>query len=106
MEEIIKLKPIFKTKIWGGNNLKKEFDFPIQSENVGEAWIISAHPEGDNQIINGKYKGMTLMPPKFHGKNVPPVITNQFGGILKIRLFVETRPIIFHGFSIVPSSLI
>lgn len=40
--------PVFKKNIWGGNRLKKEF-FSIEEdvEGVGEAWIVSAHDNGD-----------------------------------------------------------
>lgn len=58
--EIIRLKPIFKQTIWGGNKLKEEFNYPIDVKNVGECWGISAHENGDCIIIGGKYNGMKL----------------------------------------------
>ena len=58
--EIIKLKPIFKQMIWGGDRLKNEFNYPIDLDNVGECWGISAHKHGDCLIYNGKYAGMKL----------------------------------------------
>jgi mannose-6-phosphate isomerase class I len=42
----------------GGTALQKEFGYEIPSENTGECWAISAHPNG--MIVNGPYKGMTL----------------------------------------------
>ena len=38
------LKPIF-LKIWGGNKLN-QFNYDIPSEQTGECWGISAHPNG------------------------------------------------------------
>lgn len=54
------LKPVFKERIWGGTALQKEFGYEIPSENTGECWAISAHPNGPSIIENGPYKGMTL----------------------------------------------
>ncbi|WP_160725038.1 mannose-6-phosphate isomerase, class I [Bacillus sp. USDA818B3_A] len=54
------LQPVFKERIWGGTALQKEFGYEIPSENTGECWAISAHPNGPSVIENGLYKGMTL----------------------------------------------
>lgn len=56
---IIFLKPIFFDKIWGGNNLRTEFNYET-SNSCGECWGISAHKNGTNIIKNTKYKGKTL----------------------------------------------
>ncbi|MDG0843994.1 class I mannose-6-phosphate isomerase [Staphylococcus equorum] len=53
------LKPIFHEKIWGGNRLK-ELGYDLPSDCIGEAWGISAHPNGKCEILNGPYKGQTL----------------------------------------------
>ena len=58
--EILFLDRIFLEKIWGGNRLKTYFDYPIDSENIGECWTVSAHPNGDCKVINGVHKGKTL----------------------------------------------
>ena len=60
MNEIIFLQPVFKEAIWGGNKLRKIYDYDISSETTGEAWCISAHNSGDCKITNGLYKGQTL----------------------------------------------
>lgn len=54
------LKPIFMYRIWGGTKLKENFNYEIPSENTGECWAISSHENGDCEILNGKYKGLTL----------------------------------------------
>ncbi len=58
--KIIKLEPVFKQMIWGGNRLKQEFGYSVDMDNVGECWGISAHENGDCVIANGEYAGMHL----------------------------------------------
>jgi len=58
--QIIILKPIFKSKIWGGNKIKKMFSYTIDECNIGECWGISAHANGNCKIQNGQFKGWTL----------------------------------------------
>ncbi len=57
---IIKLKPVFKQMIWGGNRLKHDFGYYIDMDNVGECWGISAHENGDCVVAKGKYAGVHL----------------------------------------------
>lgn len=60
MKNILFLKPVFKTMIWGGNKLATEFGYTIPSDNTGECWAISAHRNGDCEIRNGEYSGKSL----------------------------------------------
>lgn len=61
MESIIFIKPNLKDKIWGGRRLESEFGFDLPTSNIGEAWLISAHPEGPTEIIfPDKYAGLSL----------------------------------------------
>lgn len=55
------LKPVFKEMLWGGQNLKKDFNYDIPFENTGEAWVTSAHPNGPTIIENGRLAGKTLI---------------------------------------------
>ena len=57
---IIKFQPIFFDKVWGGDDFKRLYDYPT-GENCGEAWGISAHPNGSSIVRNGEYKGRTLL---------------------------------------------
>ncbi|MET3697478.1 mannose-6-phosphate isomerase type 1 [Bacillus oleivorans] len=59
-KEPIFLKPVFQERIWGGQKLKTEFHYDIPYEQTGEAWVISAHPNGPSVIINGPLAGKTL----------------------------------------------
>lgn len=54
------LKPLFMYRIWGGTALRDKFNYEIPSKNTGECWAISSHENGDCEIINGKFQGMTL----------------------------------------------
>ncbi|MGX6443845.1 mannose-6-phosphate isomerase, class I [Neobacillus sp. K501] len=54
------LKPVFKERIWGGTALKDEFGYSIPTDQTGECWAISAHPNGPSVIENGPYAGMAL----------------------------------------------
>ncbi len=58
--ELFFLEPIFKEMPWGGNNLETKFGFESDLKNIGEAWCISAHENGDCLIKNGQFKGYKL----------------------------------------------
>lgn len=58
--EPIFLQPVFQERIWGGKKLRTAFNYAITSETTGEAWVISAHPNGPNRIANGPLEGKTL----------------------------------------------
>jgi mannose-6-phosphate isomerase len=60
MKNILFLKPVFKTMIWGGTKLATEFGYEIPSDSTGECWAISAHKNGDCEIKNGEFQGKTL----------------------------------------------
>ena len=49
----IKLAPVYKKAIWGGERLGKE-------AGTAEAWLLTVRNDGMNIIDNGEYKGMTL----------------------------------------------
>lgn len=60
MEELIRLKPVFKEMIWGGNKLRSDFHYDIPSDTTGECWAISAHENGDCLVDGGTYNGKKL----------------------------------------------
>ena len=45
--KILKMRPIFQEKLWGGNRLDTVFGYEIPSDHTGECWAISGHPGGD-----------------------------------------------------------
>lgn len=58
--EPIFLQPVLQERIWGGKKLKEAFAYDIPSNQTGEAWVISAHPNGPSIIENGPLQGKTL----------------------------------------------
>jgi mannose-6-phosphate isomerase len=52
--------PTYHQRIWGGIRLRTLFGYPIPSEQTGEAWVISDHPNGRTAIANGVYRGKTI----------------------------------------------
>lgn len=57
MADILFLRPVFKEMIWGGNQMRESFGYEIPGDHTGEAWIVSAHPQGDCEILNGIERG-------------------------------------------------
>ncbi|MFY0802958.1 mannose-6-phosphate isomerase, class I [Peribacillus frigoritolerans] len=60
MKHPIFLQPVFKEKIWGGTALRDIFHYKIPSQNTGECWAISAHPNGQSVVSAGEFKGLSL----------------------------------------------
>src|SRR5699024_4519401 len=60
-KEPIFLSPVYKERIWGGQNLKKEFDYDIPFEKTGEAWVISALRNESSIVKNGPLANKTLV---------------------------------------------
>lgn len=54
MGHILWVEPVFKEMIWGGNQLKEKYGYAIPSDQTGECWAPSAHPNGDNTIKEGE----------------------------------------------------
>ncbi|KAF0227308.1 MAG: mannose-6-phosphate isomerase type 1 [Erysipelotrichaceae bacterium] len=57
---LYKLAPVFKEMIWGGSKLKTDFEFSFTSNQIGEAWVISAHQNGDCLFTTGEFTGQAL----------------------------------------------
>lgn len=59
-KEIILLDPVCTHNIWGGTKLREDFGYPIEGDDIGECWGISAHPNGDGTVRSGAFAGMKL----------------------------------------------
>ncbi|WP_057913675.1 mannose-6-phosphate isomerase, class I [Peribacillus muralis] len=57
---ILKLKPIFQERIWGGRKLETDFNYSIPKGPIGECWGISAHHHGESVVEEGEFKGEVL----------------------------------------------
>lgn len=52
-------RPLFKERVWGGQRLRQFFPH-LPTGRVGEAWVLSDHPQGPTPVENGPYAGRTL----------------------------------------------
>lgn len=57
---ILKLKPVFKSKIWGGTKLKNLFHYQTEEPNIGECWGVSAIPGSESTIVSSPFDGWSL----------------------------------------------
>lgn len=57
---VLKLKPVFQERIWGGRQLETEFAYDIPKGKIGECWGVSAHPNGMSVVLSDKFAGKTL----------------------------------------------
>lgn len=58
--DILKLNPIFKDYIWGGNRLKDDYGFETGFDKTAEGWMLACHKDGMNTIVGGEYDGKEL----------------------------------------------
>ena len=56
----IKLNPVCKEIIWGGNRLKNEYNKKSDLSNIAESWELSCRQDGMNKIVGGEFDGKTL----------------------------------------------
>ena len=56
----IKLQPVFKEIVWGGNRLKNDYGFKSDLNNIAEAWMLCARNDGDNVVVNGEFEGRSF----------------------------------------------
>ena len=55
---IVKLDPAFKDNLWGGTKIRDVYGKKCDYDVIGESWELSAHPDGQSRIAEGRYKGM------------------------------------------------
>lgn len=56
----IKLNPVFKEIIWGGNRLKTEFNKVSDLKNIAESWELTVRDDGMNTISGGEFDSLTM----------------------------------------------
>ena len=61
MQKVLMLEGKFVDKIWGGERLREDFAYDIESDSVGEYWAVSAMEEFPSLIINGGLAGEDLI---------------------------------------------
>ena len=55
-EPIVKLAPVYKEYLWGGNHLKERFG-KDSANDIAECWELSAHSHGVSKIADGEMEG-------------------------------------------------
>ena len=58
--EILKLNPVFKDYIWGGNRLHDDYGFETGFDKTAEGWMLACHKDGMNTIDGGEYDSRAL----------------------------------------------
>ena len=56
----IKLNPVFKDYLWGGNKLVSEYNKKCDLKKVAESWELSVHKDGESIVADGEFKGLKL----------------------------------------------
>ena len=56
----MKLRPVTKEILWGGNRLKERYHKTASFEKLGESWELTIRPDGMSIIDSGDYTGMSL----------------------------------------------
>ncbi len=56
----LRLSPVFKDYLWGGERLKTEYHKQTDQSPLAESWELSCHPDGTSRVLNGPLQGYTL----------------------------------------------
>ena len=57
----LKFRPIFKERIWGGQQLKKVFGKNLPTDvKIGESWELADLPDDKSEVVNGPLAGRTI----------------------------------------------
>ncbi|MBQ9389688.1 MAG: class I mannose-6-phosphate isomerase [Synergistaceae bacterium] len=95
-----RLKPVYKNYLWGGKNLIDLWGKTPDSETLAESWELASHPDGDNVIVDGELKGLTLseavrkfpeiVSPKFKSDETFPIMVKLIDA--KKPLSIQVHP--------------
>lgn len=56
----VKLNPVSKEIIWGGDKLKRMYNKKADFDKLAESWELTVRHDGMNTIANGSYEGLSL----------------------------------------------
>lgn len=56
----LKMQPVFKDYLWGGERLKKEFGKQSDLPVVAESWELACHADGCSVVAAGEQQGKNL----------------------------------------------
>ena len=60
LHQPLRFAPQFNYRVWGGNRLKHLLNKPINENNIGESWELSAVPGAVSVVCEGPLAGKTL----------------------------------------------
>ncbi|HAW15345.1 MAG TPA: mannose-6-phosphate isomerase [Clostridiales bacterium] len=86
-EHLIKLSPAYKGYIWGGTRLIDEYGMDCGLDRLAEAWVASAHPDGESMVISGKDEGISFV--SFLKKYYPDITSGALCDSDKYPLLVK-----------------
>lgn len=98
MKKLLKVVPIFKDYIWGGSELKKQFVFEADIDNIAEVWLLAGDSEISNKLYDSnlnlytfiqKY-GIDFMGEKFSNLTDFPILIKIIGA--KQNLSIQVHP--------------
>ncbi len=56
----LRMQPVFKDYIWGGNSLKKIFKKDTPYKITAESWEVAVHKDGCSVVADGVFSGKTI----------------------------------------------
>ena len=80
-----RLKPVYKNYLWGGTRLL-DWDKIPEKMPLAESWELAAHKDGDNIILDGDLKGLTLSESV---KKFPEIVSPSFKPTQRFPLMVK-----------------
>lgn len=57
---VVKLAPVYKDYLWGGNKLEKNFGKVSGLDKTAESWELCIHKDGESRIVGGELDGISL----------------------------------------------
>ena len=89
-----RLKPVYKSYIWGGKNLITSWGKTPDSDTLAESWELASHSDGDNIIADGELSGLTLSEAV---RKYPEIVSPKFNPDdtfpLMVKLIDAARPL-------------
>ncbi|WGD36108.1 type I phosphomannose isomerase catalytic subunit [Olleya sp. YS] len=77
----LQFQPLFKYRLWGGEQLKTELGKEYSETNIGESWEISDVDTNETKVLNGDLKDFTLkqLIKKYKGDFLGQSVYDTFG---------------------------
>ena len=57
----LRLRPVFKQRLWAGHAMASAFGYDIPGADVGECWGVSAQPGSESTVVGGPHDAHTLL---------------------------------------------